>query len=190
MSSCKHTILLDPEKYNNIINISPTRSSCRLRSVSYIRSPSPPSVTNECEPFSIIIHASTSCCSPPPPATGARAWEGTPRLISQSSGAARNYEFREIFHCRPPILVGGALHCGRMKKVDHTQDSSLRLDSFSQHTRNKIITDNKEYVLEVQVRDQNDSHRLAWPMPIQGVMAVKMCSGFSSAGDKIRNIVH
>ena len=125
MSSCKHTNLLDPEKYNNkIFPPLVPHADCAVSRTSH---PHPPaSVTNECEPFSIIIHASTSCCSPPPPATGARAWEGTPRLISQSSGAARNYEFREIFHCRPPILVGGALHWGRMKKVDHSHSPNIQ----------------------------------------------------------------
>ena len=117
-SSCRHTNTVDPEKYN--YKIFPPLLPHVGGAVSPTSHP-PPSVTNECETFSIIIHASTSCCSPPPrhqpPGPGpGRAHRG---LISQSSGAARNYEFREIFHCRPSILVGGALHWGRMKKVDH-----------------------------------------------------------------------
>ena len=59
-------------KYKSLI------TKCFLHS--FLMSHPPPSVTNECKPFSIIIHAGTSCCSPPPPGTGTRAWEGTPRV--------------------------------------------------------------------------------------------------------------
>ena len=138
-SSCRHTYTVDPEKYN--YKIFPPLVPHVGGAVSPTSHP-PPSVTNECEPFSIIIHASTSCCSPPPPATGTRAWEGTPR-VNKSIKRCRKKLWVQRNLSLPPVYPcwwGAAL--GEDKEIwPH--------DLFSQHTRNKIITDNKEYVLEV-----------------------------------------
>ena len=119
MSSCKHTKLLDPEKYSyKIFPPLVPHADCAVSPTSHPRSPGLGNkwvrtiFNNYSRQHQLLLSSATSHRT--------RAWEGTPRLISQSSGAARNYEFREIFHCRPPILVGGALHWGRMKKVDHT----------------------------------------------------------------------